>query len=257
MSSEPALKTVIHIHTNWSYDCNSSPADVLDAARAQGVDCVAITDHDQIGGALEARDLAERDGRRNRDARGGRERCVRVIVGEEITSAGGHIIGLFLRERIPPGLSVEDTARAIKDQGGLVLAPHPFAMLCDNSLHERLELLRPWVDAVEIFNAQNILPWEDARAARYVRRAGLTAYVGADTHLRGCLAAAYQVMPAFRNARDFAGALRQAEFYTSRFGLDYFARMVVRHIWDKFARQRLPGFGVNVPAEDRVPQPAR
>jgi predicted metal-dependent phosphoesterase TrpH len=239
------VKTVIHVHTNWSFDADASPEDVVATARWQGVGCVAITDHDQIGGALAARDIADRAG------------DVRIIVGEEISSADGHIIGLFLHERVAPGLRAEETARAIHDQGGLVLAPHPFASLCDNSLgREGLERLRPHLDAVEIWNAQNPLPWEDARAGRYARAAALTPYVGADTHICGCLDAAYQVLPGFRGARDFLDALRHAELHTARFGPHYFTRMIVRHIWDKFARQRLPGFGANVPAEDREPQPA-
>jgi predicted metal-dependent phosphoesterase TrpH len=239
------VKSVIHVHTNWSFDANASPEDVVATARRQGVGCVAITDHDQIGGALEAREIADRSG------------DVRIIVGEEVSSADGHIIGLFLHERIPEGMSAEDTARAIRAQGGVVLAAHPFASLCDNSLgREGLERLRPYLDAVEVWNAQNPLPWEDARAGRYARATGLTPYVGADSHVRGYLDACYQVLPAFRGAREFLAALRQAELHTGRFGPHYFTRMIVRHIWDKFARQRLPGFGVNVPADSREAQAA-
>ena len=146
------LKTVIHVHTHYSYDSDRSPEDLVRAARRAGVDCVAVTDHNEIAGALAARAL------------GG----VQIIVGEEITSADGHIIGLFLHERVPPGLSAEATAQRIHDQGGLVLAPHPFTILCDRSLGPHaLARLRPWLDAVEVCNAQDFLPWENARARRY------------------------------------------------------------------------------------------
>ncbi len=226
-----SLKVVIHAHTNYSYDANTSPEALVATARAQGVDCVAVTDHDEIDGALAAR------------AVGG----VRIIVGEEISSADGHIIGLFLEEWVPPGLTAEETARRIRAQGGLVLAPHPFATLCDSSLHAvGLARLRPFLDAVEIHNAQNPLPWQDARAAAYARAEGVVPYVGADTHIRGYLAAAVQVMPDFDGAAAFLAGLREAEFRRGRFGPGYFARMGFRHVWDRLMGRRLSGFGANV-----------
>lgn len=227
------LKTVIHAHTNYSYDANTSPEELVAAAREQGVDCIAVTDHDEIAGALAAREI------------GG----VRIIVGEEISSADGHIIGLFLHEWVPPGLSAEETARRVHAQGGLVLAPHPFATLCDNSLHAAgLAKLRPYLDAVEVHNAQNPLPWQDARAAAYARREGLVAYVGADTHIRGYLAAAFQWIPDFDGPGAFLDGLRQAEFRRGRFGPWYFAQMGFRHVWDELTGRRLDGFGANVRA---------
>lgn len=225
------LKTVIHAHTNYSYDANASPEELVATALAQGVDCVAVTDHDEIDGALAAR------------AVGG----VRIIVGEEISSADGHIIGLFLEEWVPPGLTAEETARRIRAQGGLVLAPHPFATLCDSSLHAiGLARLRRFLDAVEIHNAQNPLPWQDARAAEYARREGLVPYVGADTHIRGYLGAAAQVMPDFDGPAAFLDGLRRAELQCGRFGPGYFARMGFRHVWDRLMGRRLSGFGANV-----------
>jgi hypothetical protein len=226
------LKTVIHIHTNYSFDSNTTPDELLETARQQGVDCLAITDHDEIDGALEAREI------------GG----VRIIVGEEISSADGHVIGLFLTERIPPGLLVEETAERIKAQGGLVLAPHPFARLCRNSLHaEALQRLLPWLDAVEVFNAQNPLPWENLWAGRFARRHGIAAYVGDDTHVAGRLAACYQLLPAFDGAVGFLAALRAAELCPGRFGPGYFAALGVRHAWEAVFRQPFASFGVHAP----------
>lgn len=226
------MKTVIHVHTTYSYDANAAPADVVQTARRQGVDCVAITDHDEIRGALEAQALGE----------------VQVIVGEEISSRDGHLIGLFLQERIPPGLPAEQTAQLIREQGGLVLAPHPRALLCESSLDAAtLERLVPWLDAVEVCNAQNPLWWEDRRAGCFARRHGIAAYVGADTHLRGYLATAHQLMPPFDGPAGFLSSLRQAELHAGRFGLAYLAAMGTQHVWHRLARQPLPGFGVNAP----------
>jgi len=224
------LKTVIHVHTNYSFDANPSPAEVIDTACRQGVDCVGITDHDTIDGALEAREI------------GG----VRVIVGEEISSADGHIIGLFLSKRIAPGLSLEETAAEIRAQGGLILAPHPFTILCEGSLHNAIGRLRPWLDAIEICNAQDFLPWENSRAGRYARRYAITPYVGADSHVRGYLATCYQEIPEFDGPAGFLGSLRQARLYPGRFGCGYFVQMGWRHVWDSLARRRWKDYGANV-----------
>ena len=231
-AKEALVKTVIHAHTNYSFDSNTSPADLIQTARRQGVDCVAITDHDEIAGALEARAL------------GGLE----VIVGEEISSTAGHLIGLFLQEFVPPGLSAQETAERIRAQGGLVLAPHPRAYLCDNSLSPAaVERLLPWLDAVEVCNAQNPLLWEEWWARRFARRHGLTPYAGSDSHVRGYLAAAYQLMPAFDSPRGFLAALRQAELHVGRFGPGYYAAMAAQHYHQRWFHRPLAGFGANAP----------
>lgn len=216
------LKTVIHVHTAYSYDSNRSIGDLVQTAVRQGVDCVAVTDHNEIRGALEARDQG----------------AVRVIIGEEISSTDGHILGLFLEQRVPPGLSGRATAERIKTQGGLVLAPHPGARLCANSISlATVGRLRPWIDAIEVCNSQNPLFWEDARARRYCERHGLTPYVGADAHLRGWLAGAYQWLPDFDGSKSFLSALRQAQLVRSRFGIRYMAAMAGRHYWHKLFRR--------------------
>jgi hypothetical protein len=197
------------------------------------VDCIAITDHDEIAGAVEARAI------------GG----VQVIVGEEISSIDGHVIGLFLEQRVPPRLPTEETAELIRQQGGLVLAPHPRALLCPQSLSEpALQRLLPWLDAIEVCNAQNPLWWEDAWVREFARRQDLTPYVGDDTHLRGYLAACFQVMPPFDGPREFLESLRQAELHPGRFGLWYVAAMGVEWAWRRVFQRPLPGLGVNAPA---------
>jgi len=225
------LKTVIHIHTNHSYDSNVRPTELVATARAQGVDCIAVTDHDTITGALEAQRI------------GG----VRVIVGQEISSADGHVIGLFLPEPIPPGLPIEQTASLIRSLGGLILAPHPFTILCSDSLGPAMDRLLPWLDAVEICNAQDPLPWENRRARQFAERHGITPYVGADTHLKGHLAAAYQVLPDFGGPVEFLDSLRRAELCPGRFAFSYFAVMGLRHLWQKLSRRPVGGFGAHAP----------
>lgn len=104
----------LHVHTLWS-DGAQRP-EVIVAVASERVDVVAITDHDEIRGALRAREWAREHP----------ELGVDVVVGEEISSLNGHSLGLFLEERIPPGLSALDTIGEIHAQGGLAVAAHPF-----------------------------------------------------------------------------------------------------------------------------------
>ena len=220
------IKVAIHLHTHYSYDSNMAPATLVQVARRAGFDCVAITDHNLIDGALEAQAL------------GG----IRVIVGEEISSRDGHILGLFLKRPVPPRLSGEETCAAIHEQGGVALAAHPFASLCRNSLRRSFERLAPRFDAIEVYNAQNPLPWEDWRAARFARDNGMTGYVGMDAHLRW-LPLAYQKMDDFTDAAGFLRALRAADLYRARVGFRYYSLMILRHYWDRLLPWPLPGFG--------------
>lgn len=238
------LRVAIHLHTHYSHDSNQSPADILAAAERERIDVVAITDHDEIDGAREAREISERGGS-----------PVRVIVGEEVSSRDGHIIGLFLQRRIEPWMSAEETIAAIREQGGVVLAPHPFSTLCDNSLRANVERIVPLIDAMEIHNAQNPWPRHDALAARFAAERAIAPFVGCDGHIRGQLAPAYQTMPTFRGPTEFLTSLRQADLTFGRYGPRYFLGMIGRHIWDCVFPRRLPGFGVKMPDRSARPQP--
>ena len=104
----------LHLHTTAS-DGWPTPAQLVDAARRAGLDVIAITDHDTIEGALRAADYAARRAKR-----------LHVIVGEEVSSLDGHIVGLFLEHRVQPGMSAAATIHSIHEQGGLAIAAHPF-----------------------------------------------------------------------------------------------------------------------------------
>ena len=114
LADRPWIVADLHMHTSWSHDCAIDAAELLDHAEAEGLGAIAVTDHNVFGGALEAVELAR-----------GRELI--VIPGEEVKTDGqGEVIGLFLREEIPRGMSFADTIAAIREQGGLVYLPHPF-----------------------------------------------------------------------------------------------------------------------------------
>ncbi|MGE3181607.1 MAG: PHP domain-containing protein [Phycisphaerae bacterium] len=225
-----AKKCVIHVHTNFSPDSNRSIDDLLTAARLEKIDCLAITDHDEIRGALAAK-------RKSRD--------IEIIIGEEISTADGHLIGLFLKDWIAPGQSAIDTAKQIKAQGGLVLAPHPFSRLAEDSLNDAMHELVPYLDAIEVCNAQNPLHRDDDRAAAFARTHNIPMYAGTDGHLTGNVAPCFQMIADFTNAAEFRNALKDAKLTRGSFGFGYLFRMGIRHIWDKIASRPLPGYGTN------------
>jgi len=163
----------LHLHTTYS-DGSATPAELLEfVAARRTLRVVAVTDHDEIEGACEAHRLAQRYG-------------VDVIIGEEVSTTHGHMLGLFLRERIPPGLDAFETAARIHEQGGLALAPHPFDPSVP-SLGIRLDaedLHALPLDGVETFNASIFLPWRAAndQARRFAGRRELAQIGGSDAH---------------------------------------------------------------------------
>ncbi len=131
----------LHCHTRASFDSLSAPLDVVRRAAERGITHLAITDHDRIEGALEARD--------------GAPAGLTVIVGEEVKTADGDLIALFLDRAVPPGLSALETIAAVREQGGLVGIPHPFDGLRNSMLRDAgLATLAERVDWVEAFNAR-------------------------------------------------------------------------------------------------------
>ena len=157
----------LHMHTRHSKDCLSEPADVVARARRVGLDRIAITDHDEIEGAFEARRLAP-------DL---------VIVGEEVRTAEGlDLIGLFLSEHIPRGGAFRDVAAETHRQGGVTYLPHPFDRWRGGD-EEFLSSVVGFVDVVEAFNARVHDPERNERARRWAERHSLPVGAGSDAHL--------------------------------------------------------------------------
>jgi predicted metal-dependent phosphoesterase TrpH len=158
----------LHCHTRASFDSLASPRAVVRAAAARGLTHVAITDHDRIEGALEARDQAP-------------EGLV-VIVGEEIRTADGDLIAAFIERAVPPGLSAAETIAAVREQGGLVGIPHPFDRFRGSLLRDaRMASLAPLADWVEVYNAR-LLGSGNERAAAFAAATGLPGIAVSDAH---------------------------------------------------------------------------
>ncbi len=199
------MRVDLHSHTMWSGDSTTTPDELAEAVAASGLDVVCITDHHSVKGA---RQLA------------GRLPC-RVVVGEEMRTQAGEIIGLFLTEHLPVGTPPAVAARAVREQGGIVYIPHPFDPMRRNITESALDGLvgEGLVDVVEVRNAKTSLESLNRRAAGYAERHDLVAGAGSDAHVPDALGAAYVEMPDFDGPDDFVDKLRRGR--------------VVGHHWDQ------------------------
>jgi predicted metal-dependent phosphoesterase TrpH len=164
----------LHCHTSASFDSLAAPGAVVRAAASRGLTHLAITDHDRIDGALEARDRAKTEAP-----------DLTVLVGQEIRTTAGDMIGLFLAEAIPPGLSPADAIAAVRAQGGLVGLAHPFDRFrgsVGRGEATALEAVAGEVDWIETWNARLMLGDGNARAAELARRLGVAGVAVSDAH---------------------------------------------------------------------------
>ena len=158
----------LHCHTRFSFDSLASPRSIVRAAAARGLTHIAITDHDRIEGALEARDQAPEG--------------LTVIVGEEIRTADGDLIAAFVERAIEPGMSATDTIAAVREQGGLVGIPHPFDRFRGSLLRNaKTASLAPLVDWVEAHNAR-LLGGGNQLAAEFAAANGVPGIAVSDAH---------------------------------------------------------------------------
>jgi predicted metal-dependent phosphoesterase TrpH len=189
----------LHMHTNWSHDCAVDPADLIMYAEGSGLGAIAVTDHNVFGGALETRELAS-------------EHDLIVIPGEEVKTAGqGEVIGLFLEEEIPGGMSFADTVAAIKEQGGLVYLPHPFDRM--HSIPDPATLQRHLadIDIFEVYNARLLFEAYNDEALRFARKYNLTMGAGSDAHVLQGVGTGTVRMRAFEGPEEFLLSLRSAQ----------------------------------------------
>jgi predicted metal-dependent phosphoesterase TrpH len=186
-----------HLHTVASGDAVTTLDQVAERALAEGIDVVCITDHNETRAALEAAETWNG--------------AVRVIVGEEIRTQAGEIIGLFLAERVPYVLPAGDVVARIRAQGGLVYLPHPFDPVRGSlgSAAGRL-CAEGMADIVEVFNAKIADQDLNAEAAALARRWGIPAGAGSDAHDPSGIGAAYLEMPDFDGPASFLHALSNA-----------------------------------------------
>jgi len=193
-------KVDLHVHTAYSDDSLTTCFDVLRWARRRGLDALAVTDHNTIAGALALHKLS----------------TLPIIVGEEIRTTQGEIIGLFLVEEVPPDLSPAETVRLIHQQGGLVYVPHPLDRVRRSVLDigALMEIIKEKeVDLIEVLNARVTFPLDNRNAEDLARSYGLLRGAGSDAHQGFEIGKAYVEMPSFADAQSFLKSLSQGHVH--------------------------------------------
>jgi predicted metal-dependent phosphoesterase TrpH len=197
----------LHTHSRASFDSLASPASLIRTAASRGLTHLAITDHDRIDGALEARDRAAAE-----------VPSLTVIVGEEVRTAQGDLICLFLEEAIPPGLPAEEAIARARAQGGLVGVPHPFDRFRGSLLRDaRMDRLAGQVDWIETHNARIAVGKGNQLAAEYAFANGLPGIAVSDAHSTFEVGVAYTILDGDPStAAGLLAALPTAELVTGR-----------------------------------------
>ena len=198
------------MHTDHSPDC-ATPVEVLLAtARDRGLGAIAITDHNEISGALAARQVAEEMG------------GIKVIVAEEVkTAEQGEVIGLFLEEKIPRGLTMDETIAEIRRQGGLVYVPHPFDRLHSVPDYEHLLQMVEEIDILEVFNPRVALTAFNEEAERFAAKYRIVPGAGSDSHVAQGLGSVMIRVHDFDGPEEFLEAMRDADIVRKHKNLIY------------------------------------
>jgi predicted metal-dependent phosphoesterase TrpH len=173
-------------------DCKMPLGKIASRCLEIGINCLAVCDHGTAEGALKMREIAP----------------FPVIVAEEILTPHGEIMGMFLEETIPSGLSVEKTISRIKAQGALVCIPHPFDTFRQSALRDNIiEEIAEQIDIIEVFNSRTLLPQNSAKAQAFALKYGITKSAGSDAHTLHEIGNAYVEMTEFNGKDDFLQAL--------------------------------------------------
>jgi len=201
------MKVDMHVHTCYSKDATLSLETIIETCQRRGLDGVAITDHNTIAGALALKEIAPRPGKY-------RGRPFLVIVGEEIDTTKGEILGLFLKEEIPGGLTPDEAMAHIREQGGLVGVSHPLDRLRRSAMGQvaLLEIIDE-LDFLEGFNSRVTFPSDNRTAQALAQAQGLPMTAGSDAHTTYEIGRAYVEMPNFNGREDFLEALKEAQIF--------------------------------------------
>ena len=176
------LKADFHMHTNYSPDSLLKPERLVERCIEVGLNCIAVTDHNTTDGAFAVREIAP----------------FIVIIAEEVGTSEGEVTGLFLQETIPRGLSPVETAKRIKEQGGLVSLPHPFDRFRSEVItRSGIEDVLPYADIVEVFNSRNNMDEDNRKAYEFAGEHGLLTSGVSDAHTAIELGRTYVIMPEF------------------------------------------------------------
>ncbi len=203
LALRPLIDVDLHMHTDHSHDCATPVESLLETARDRGLGAIAVTEHNEISGAVAAAAICEQYG-------------VKVILAEEVKTANqGEVIGLFIKEKIERGMTLVETVAEIKRQGGLVYVPHPFDRMHAIPDYEHLLPIVDQIDLIEIYNPRVALDSFNEEAARFAAKDRIPAAAGSDSHVTQGLGTARVRMRDFDGPEEFLESLREAEIHTT------------------------------------------
>jgi predicted metal-dependent phosphoesterase TrpH len=210
VAGRPLIEVDLHMHTDHSPDCATPVEVLLETARDRGLGAIAITDHNEVSGALEARRIAAEMG------------DIKVIVAEEVkTAEQGEVIGLFLEEKIPRGMTMRETIAEIRRQGGLVYVPHPFDRFHSVPDYEHLLDIVEEIDVLEVFNPRVAVTAFNEEAERFARKYGIVPGAGSDSHVAQGLGSVRVRIHDFDGPEEFLEAMRDADITRKHKNLVY------------------------------------
>ena len=196
------VKADLHVHTFHSVDSDMSYEQLIDACQRKGINCIAVSDHGTTRGARELSKIAP----------------FKVIICEEVLTPFGEIMGMFLNEDIPNNISVEDTIRRIRQQGGLINIPHPFDRVRPSAFRNKpmLESVAEQADLIEVFNSRSLFPGIGEKARDLAFRHHKIVSAGSDAHSPLEIGYVSIDMPDFSTKQEFLTSLSKAEFHCQK-----------------------------------------
>ncbi|MDA0164665.1 glycosyltransferase [Solirubrobacter ginsenosidimutans] len=223
LAKRKLIEVDLHMHTDHSSDC-ATPVDVLLATAVDvGLGAIAVTDHNEVSGALDAREKAAQYG-------------IKVIVGEEVMTADqGEVIGLFIEEKIPRGMTLAETIAEIRRQGGIVYVPHPFDRMHSVPDYEHMLAVVSDIDAIEVFNPRIALPAFNEEAVRFAGKYRIVGGAGSDSHVAQGLGSVRISMRDFDGPKEFLESLRDADIAAKPSSLRYARVQALKFLQTKAA----------------------
>jgi predicted metal-dependent phosphoesterase TrpH len=193
------LKADLHVHTGFSVDSNMSYDQLISACQRKGINCIAVADHGTTKAARVLSKIAP----------------FKIIISEEVRTPYGEIMGMFLQEDIPDKISVEQTIRAIRQQGGLICIPHPYDRVRPSAFRniKMLESVADSADIIEVFNSRSLYPGIARKARDLALRHNKIMSVGSDAHSPPEVGYAYVEMEDFTTKEEFLTSLSKAKLY--------------------------------------------
>lgn len=197
------MRCAFHVHTCFSSDCRMSLEGIIEVCISKKIDAVIITDHNTIRGAVALKNIAANK--------------LEIIIGEEIKTNEGELLGLFIEEEIAPYNSPERTIKEIREQNGLVCVPHPFDFFRNGKIKETaLKRIIDEIDIIEVFNSRNIFNFGNKKALQFAKSIKKTQIFGSDAHTKNEIGNAIIEMKPFSSKEEFLLNLENANKQTKR-----------------------------------------